>query len=86
MAQIYLPIKTPSLGRETLLVIPGASHIDQGQLKEILAAETEKIQQEHKLAGPRPKARYSRKEVGGALREFRDQLARKQAGTNRRYY
>ena len=87
MARLWLPIKDPTGPRETILYIPGASSMDQGQLREILAAEKEKIAAEHKARGPVPKARYSKAEIAGALREFRDHLERKRYGTgNPRYF
>src|SRR3990167_5424362 len=76
---IFLPVKHAPTQRETLLYIPGASHMDQGQLREILAAETEKIQSEAKSRGMKQKARYSKEQVAGALKDYRQYLNRKQA-------
>ena len=81
MAKIWLPIKEPTSGRETILYIPGASHMDKGKLREILAAEKEKIRAELKAQGPRPKGRFSKAEIALALRDFRRFLDRKEQGT-----
>ena len=79
MPSLFLPVKHAPTQRETLLYIPGASHMDQGQLREILAAETEKIQAEAKARGMKQKARYSKEQVAGALKDYRQYLNRKQA-------
>ena len=84
---LYLPITEPTSGRETLLYIPGASSMDVGQLREIIAAHTEKAAREMKVRGRAPKARYSKKQVAGALREYRQHLERKaNSSGNPRYF
>ena len=86
MPSLYLPIKPPGQNRETILYIPGASHMDRSQLQEIIASQTEKIHAEAKQRGA-PKRRYSKKEVTGALRDFQARLERKRNGTgNPRYF
>ena len=87
MAKFWLPIKESTTGRETILYIPGASHMDGGQLREIIAKQTEQIRAEARKAGPVPQRRYSKKEVAGALRDFQARLERKRNGTgNPRYF
>lgn len=86
MPKLWLPIKEETSGREMLILIPGASHMDRSQLEEIIAWQKETTLRELKALGPRPKARYSRKEVGQALNEFRMFLERKRKGTGKKYY
>ncbi len=81
MARIWLPIherpttgrlliKEPTTGREMLVIIPGASHMDRGQLEAIIEGQTERTLEQLKAQGPKPVARLSKAEVQGALREF----------------
>jgi hypothetical protein len=87
MARLWLPIKEETTGREQLIYIPGASYMDRHQLEEIIAWQEEHTRSQLKALGPKPQARFSRKEVGQALKEFRTWLKERQEGTgNRRYY
>lgn len=87
MPTLWLPIKEKTTQREQLVMIPGAGHIDKSQLDEIIAAEKEKTEAQLKALGPKPIARFSRKEVGQVLREFIMYLKRQREGTgNKRYY
>lgn len=78
MAKLWLPIKEQTTGREMIIIIPGASQMDQGQLKEIIAWQTEKTTAQLKAMGPKPVARYPRKEVGKAIKEYREWLRKKE--------
>lgn len=84
MGKIWLPIKEPSTGREQILYIPGASHMDRSQLEEILHWQKERTLAVLKAKGPKPARIHSRKEVGQALKEFREQLHRRQQSTHNR--
>lgn len=77
MAKLWLPIKEETTGREQLLIIPGAAHMDASQLKEIIQWQTEKTKAQLKAKGPKPVARMPRKEVGAALNEYLQWLKRK---------
>lgn len=83
MPKLWLPtsytIKEPTSGRERIIIIPGAEHMDVGQLREILLWQEEKTKAELKALGPKPIARLSKEEVQGALREYRDWLKKKGA-------
>ena len=70
MSRLWLPIHEPTTGREMTLYIPGADHMDIGQLKAIVEAEKEKTLAQLKAKGPKPVSRMSRDDVKGALREF----------------
>lgn len=87
MTKLWLPIKEETTGREQLILIPGAEHMDRSQLEEIIAWQEETTRAKLKALGAKPQARFSRKEVGQALNEFRMFLERKRSGTgNKRYY
>lgn len=80
MPRLWLPIKEKTSGREMLILIPEAEHMDRSQLEEIIAWQEETTHAKLKALGPKPEARFSRKEVGQALREFRLFLERKRRG------
>lgn len=86
MPKFWLPIKEETSGREMLILIPGASHMDRSQLEEIIAWQEETTRAKLKAMGPKPKAKFSRKEVGQALNEFRLFLERKRRDGTRKYY
>lgn len=86
MPQVWLPIKEPTTGREITIIIPGANQMDRGQLKEIIQWQTEKTLADLKAKGPQPVARFSSKEVGQALNEFRHHLERKGKTGNPKYF
>ena len=86
MTKIWLPIKEETSGRETILYIPGASHLSRQQLEEIIQWQTEKTVAEFKAEGPQPERVVSRKEVGKALKEFRASLARSRETGKPRYH
>ena len=85
MAEFYLPmkytIKEPTTGREQIIMIPGAEHLDRAHLQEIIHMEREKTMGQLKAKGV-PKRVYSRKEVGQALNEFNKALRRRQASSH----
>lgn len=77
MAKIWLPVKDPrQTNREVILYIPGASTMDPVQLRDILQKQQEVIPQEL-AAQPVNRPRYSKAEIAGALREFRDHLEKR---------
>lgn len=86
--QVAKPItlKHEATGRETVLLIPGAESMDISQLREIIQWQTEKFEAESKAAGPKPQRIYSKKEVGKALREFREYALRRQGTSRNRIY
>ena len=84
MSKIWLPIVEPTTGREQILYIPGASHMDRSQLEEILHWQKERTLAQLKAKGPIAPRVHSRKEVGQALKEFRGYLHRRQQSTHNR--
>ena len=82
MPKLWLPIKEPTTGREQILYIPGASYMDKSQLEEIIAWQKEKTLADLKAKGPKPERKYSKAEVGKALKEFRERLHRRQQSTH----
>ena len=79
-----LVLKHEPTGRETILLIPGAASMAISQLKEIIQWQQEKFEAEAQAAGPKPKRVYSRKEVGQALKEFRDAALKRQGRSRNR--
>ena len=85
MPGLYLPtqykeklvLKHEPTGRQMLVIIPGAASMDISQLREIIQWQQEKFQAEAARLGPKPQRRYSRAEVGKALKEFRDSVLRR---------
>ena len=77
MPKFYLPLKDEPTKRETILYIPGADSMDISQLREIIHWQQEKFAGESKDKGPKPIARFSRQEVGKALKEYRKWLRAK---------
>ena len=86
MAKLWLPIKEPTTNREMILYIPGASHMDSVQLRDIIQCQKEKTLTELKAKGPKPIARFSRAEIGKALKEYKEYLDRQRETVNPRYY
>ena len=89
MVKVWLPIPPkprtnefnivePTTGREMLLIVPGASRMDRSELEEIIGYEREKTLAQLKAKGPVVKSRFSKKEIGGALREFNEYLRAKE--------
>ena len=54
--------------RERTILIPGAANMDKHQYEDIVEWQTEKTRKE--LREPREQRKYSKKEVGQALREY----------------
>ncbi len=83
MVKLFLPtsysfkVRDNSTKREQIVLIPGAESMDRSQLEEIIAWQRENTAVE--LAQPKPKSKYSRKEVGQALNEYLKWLRAKQA-------
>jgi len=67
--------------RERTILIPGAADMDRNQYREIVEWQTEKTKKE--LSQPVPQRKYSKKEVGQALKEYNEFRKRKAAGTKR---
>lgn len=92
MPGLYLPtqhkeklvLQHEPTGRQTILLIPGAANMDISQLREIIQWQQEKFAAESQKLGPKPKRKYSRIEVGKALKEFRDSVLRRQQSTHNR--
>ncbi len=82
--KVWLPLtKAFQRGNKTtILIIPGASHMDKSQLEDIIAWQTEKINSEV----VRPKAVMPAKDVKDMLLEFATWIRKKQKGTLRRTY
>ncbi len=81
MPKLWLPLREPTTGREQIIYIPGAEHMDKSQLEEILQWQKEKTLADLKAKGPQrpPMAVAKRKEIGKALNEFRNYcLAKKE--------
>ncbi len=77
-------VKEPTHGRECIVLIPGASHMDIGQLREILEWEREQTMRQLLAKGPKPVPRFSKGEIAGAIKDFMAYRDRK--GINPRYY
>ena len=70
MAHLWLPIKEETSGRERLILIPFASHMDISQLREIIQWQEENTKAQLKKLGPIPKNTMSREEIQGALKDY----------------
>ena len=84
MAKLWLPmtglraaprpssivVRDEVTGRQQIVVIAGARHLDQSQYDYIVEGQTEKTKGELRKLGPKPVARMSKNEVQGALRDF----------------
>jgi len=68
---LWLPLKRRYTrgNKTTILVIPGAAHMDRSQLEEIIQWQEEKIDKE--VVGT-PVSTMDRREVSGMLNEFLD--------------
>lgn len=86
MPKFYLPLKytltEPTTGRQQIIMIPGAEHLDTSHLQELIQSTEEKTMAQLKAKGSIPKRTYSRKEVGQAIREFNIALQRRKASTH----
>ncbi len=65
-------------GQKQILLIPGASGMDGSQLREIIHWQQERFNKECQT--PKPVRKYSHKEVGKALKEFREYARRRSGG------
>lgn len=70
--------------RERTVVIPDTGDIEENKYLE--EAEREKTADELRKLPPRPARKVSRKEVGGALKEYREFLNRRKENVNPRYF
>ncbi len=82
--KIWLPLKKVFQrgNKTTILIIPGASHMDRSQLEEIIAWQTEKINNEV----VRPKAVMPAQDVKEMLLDFASWIRKKQRGNLQRTY
>ena len=73
-------------GRETLLIIPGASQMDRTELVETIQCAEERFAEQSKAEGPKPIRKYTRQEVGKALNEFRNYFQKRQKNHTGKLY
>ena len=69
--------------RERTILIPGAEDMPKQQLEDIVEWQTTKTREE--LRQPRPERKYSKKEVGQALKDYNEFRKRRAEGT-RKYF
>ena len=69
--------------KEQQIFIPGADQMDKNELKDIIQWQEGKTRQE--LRQPREQRKYSKEEVGKALKDFNEFRKRKAEGTKRYY-
>jgi len=60
--------------------------MDRSHLEEIIAWQKERTIAKMREKGALPPRKYSRKEVGRALRDFRESLKRRRESGNPRYF
>jgi len=86
MAKFYLPLNykltEPTTGRTQQILIPGAEYLDRSHLQELIQSTNERTMEQLKARGKPAQRKYSRKEVGQALREFNIALKRRRASTH----
>ena len=82
-----LLVKDDQTGRETILILPsGSSYESRQHEQEVIQAAKERTIEEMRAQGPKPKRKYSRQEVGKAIKEFRGWRDKQRQGTGKRTY
>ena len=72
-------------GKEMKVFIPGADQMDRHELEDIVQWQTEKTRDELRKAPPKEESKHSKKEVGEALKDYRDFQQRRGQG-GKKYY